>query len=535
MDEDKKKAGDPPVGAWGMPAPQKPAEPAPQPPAPQPQPSAPRHAPDPALQFDSERPTRLDQEAPRFVEPAPPVRPPRAAEPLYPAEPGFAAEPERQVTETARAVSPLMAEVRRPAPADEPRLEERRAEPRGTQVPRGGARGRGWLFTVVAAALLGTVFAAISTSDFVKHLDGETHQISCSINPLASPTDEATGCSAAMFSPYSSLFRVAVWGGVPIALFAFAVFAYLSAFALALGLKRDVTRRDTFFLFLGTLVPVGASAVYATIAATQLGQFCQVCIGIYVASGLTMILALIAHLRAWPGEGKLPWGRWALWFLEGVVVVAAVLGLYMAWVPSDRDSVVNGCGALVEEPAADESFVLTLPSEPGAVRSLEVLDPLCDWCKGLDQRLAASGLDKRLARKVVVFPMDTCVPNDMVRSRLHPGACTVSYAMLCAPQSAKKILDYAFAEHDRLLELGKTNEAALKADLEQRFPEVKGCIGSAKVKAELTKARNWAARNALELSTPQLFVNGTQVCKKNTDLGLEYTLTRMLEKAGAAR
>ncbi|MFO0751205.1 MAG: vitamin K epoxide reductase family protein [Myxococcota bacterium] len=422
-----------------------------------------------------------------------------------------------------------MTEIRR-TPTGEVRSEERVSE-RGTEVPKGGARGRGWLFVVMVAALVGTIFAGISTSDNLKNHDGETHQISCSINPLAAKTDAESGCSQAMFSPYSSLFRVAVWGGVPIALFAFATFAFLAAFALSLGVKRDVSRRDTLFLLLGSLVPVGASAVYATIAATQLGSFCQVCIGIYVASGLTALLALIAHMRAWPGEGKLPWGRWGLWFLEGVVVVAAVLGLYMAWVPSDRESVTKGCGALVEEPG-NESFVLTLPSEPGAVPSLEVLDPLCNWCKGLDQRLAASGLDKKLARRVVVFPMDTCVPNDMVRSRLHPGACTVSYAMLCAPQSAKKILDYAFADQERLLELGKTNEAALKADLEQHFPEVKGCIGSAKVKAELTRARNWAARNALELSTPQLFVAGTQVCKKNTDLGLEYTLTRMLEKAG---
>jgi len=122
----------------------------------------------------------------------------------------------------------------------------------------------------------------------------------------------------------------------------------------------------------------------------------------------------------------------------------------------------------------------------------------------------------------------------MVRQRLHPGACTVSYAMLCAPASAHKILDYAFTNQARLLELGKTNEAALKADLEQRFPEVKGCIGSAKVKAELTKVRNWAARNALALSTPQLFVAGTQVCPQNIDLGLDFALTRALEKAGGA-
>lgn len=512
MEEDKKNPS-PPVGAWGVPT-------APQPePAPQPAPARPS---EPVLERAPQPPPAeviIERPLPRISEP---VRPPErvmdrlAERPL-----------ERDIVRHERTETVQRSLDDRP-------LGERPDERGRVVAPeRRGARGRGWLILVVLAAIVGMVFAGISTSDFVEHLDGQTHEIHCSINPGADQTDEATGCAAAMFSPYSSFFRTSMWGGVPISLLAFAVFSFLAALALALALKKDLTRRDTLFLLLGTLVPVGASVVYATIAGTQLGTFCEVCIGIYTASGLVAVLALIAHLRAWPSDDRrLPWGRWALWFGEGVVVVALMLGLYVAWVPSERPSVENGCGALVEEPAADESFVISLPAEPGAIPSLEVLDPLCNFCRAFDKRLAASGLDKKLARKVVVFPMDTCIPNDMIRQRLHPGACTVSYAMLCAPQSAQKILDYAFTEQERLLELGKTNDAALKADLEQKFPEVKGCIGSAKVKAELTKARNWAARNALELSTPQLFVAGTQVCQQNTDLGLEFTLTRALQKAG---
>jgi len=413
-----------------------------------------------------------------------------------------------------------------PARITSPLQEERAAPSR----PLDQRRGRGWLWLVFVVAVVGAWFSAVSTADFVEHLDGQTHEIHCSVSPVAAQTDAASGCMAAMFSPYSSLFRTSVWGGVPIALPAFGVFAFLAALALALALARRVDRRDTFFLLLATLVPVGASAVYATISATQLGTFCTMCVGIYVASGLAFLLALVGQLRARSGDGPLPWGRWVLWFGEGVVVVGGLVLLYVALVPGDRPSVSQGCGALVEEPS-EETFVLTLPATAGAVPALEILDPLCPSCRALDQRLAASGFDKQLARKVVVFPLDTCVPNDVTRQRTHPGACTVSYAMLCAPGSAHEILAYAFAEQERLLELGKTNEAALKADLEQRFPAVKGCIGSAKVKAELTKIRKWAARNAIELRTPQLMVAGTRVCPQNEDLGLEYTLTRMLARA----
>jgi len=495
MEEDKKSppTASPPVGAWGMPA-GTPAAPA-------------------------SRPT---------LPPAPaPVVPP--AEPAFPELRPYDRERELREREPMRdIVRPERTETVQRALHDDRLPDERRHVV--TSEGR-SARGRGWLWFVMLAAALGAVFAATSTADFVEHLDGQLHEIHCSINVAADQVDGESGCAMAMFSPYSSFFRASMWGGVPVSLLAFAVFAFLAALALALALKKDLTRRDTLFMLLASVLPVATSAVYATISATQLGAFCQVCIGIYIASGLVAILSLVAHLRAWPGEGKLPWGRWALWFGEGVLVVGLVLGLYVAWVPSERPSVDKGCGALVEEPG-DESFVIALPSEPGAIPSLEVLDPLCNFCRAFDKRLTASGLDKKIARRVVVFPMDTCVPNDMIRQRRHPGACTVSYAMLCAPQSAQKILDYAFAEQERLLELGKTNDAALKADLEQRFPEVKGCIGSAKAKAELTKARNWAARNALELSTPQLFVDGTQVCPQNTDLGLEFTLTRALERAG---
>jgi len=181
----------------------------------------------------------------------------------------------------------------------------------------------------------------------------------------------------------------------------------------------------------------------------------------------------------------------------------------------------------------DEAKVLlALPAAPNATPAIAVLDPLCPACRAFDRRLQASDLYQRLDLDVLLFPLDSKC-NWMVKSSLHPGACIVSEAMLCAPEAAQRVLDYAFAEQERLLELGKTNEAALKADLEQRFPEVKGCVGSAAAKAKVNKSLRWAVANALPVMTPQLFVAGTRVCDEDTDLGLEYTLTRMLERRAA--
>src|SRR5882762_5720190 len=99
---------------------------------------------------------------------------------------------------------------------------------------------RSWLVLVIAGAVIGLVFAGVSTYDFVQHLDRQVHSLHCSFIPGAGHDSGASGCQAAMMSPYSSVFRTRVWGGLPISLPAMAVFAFLGFFALDLF----VTRRE---------------------------------------------------------------------------------------------------------------------------------------------------------------------------------------------------------------------------------------------------------------------------------------------------
>jgi uncharacterized membrane protein len=429
-----------------------------------------------------------------------------------------------------------------------------------SQVPPSPNRGRIWPWLVALVALIGCVYASMSTHSFVTWLDGQEHAISCSVLPGEAATTGATGCKTAMLSPYSSLFRTSLWGGLPVSLPALGVFAFLAAFAAYVGLKKDRTRHDTGFLLLATLLPVGASVFFATIAATKLGEFCNTCIGIYLASGLSLLLAIVAHVRApSAGEGTpRPWGRYLVWFGEGVLTVGLLTGVYLAAAPAERPYAKVSCGQIVK--SEDEAKILIplhsqgkltaanlTPDDscPNGLRvyggqcalapALAVLDPLCPACRAFDRRLGASELDKRLAVDVLLYPLDSKCNWD-VKTSLHPGACLISEAMLCAPESAKRILDFSFAEQERLLELGKTNEAALKAEVEQRFPEVKGCVGSNAAKAKVTRSLRWAVNNSLMVMTPQLFVASspelvadTRLCDQDTDLGLEFTLSRMLD------
>jgi uncharacterized membrane protein len=84
---------------------------------------------------------------------------------------------------------------------------------------------------VVIASVVGFGFAAASTYDFAAHLDRQVHALHCSFIPGLSSNNPAgaEGCQLTLMSPYSSLFRTVLWGGVPVSLLALGVFAAVAA------------------------------------------------------------------------------------------------------------------------------------------------------------------------------------------------------------------------------------------------------------------------------------------------------------------
>ena len=63
-----------------------------------------------------------------------------------------------------------------------------------------------------------------------------------------------------------------------------------------------------------------------------------------------------------------------------------------------------------------------------------------------------------------------------------------------------------------------------------QFPELQGCVGSAKVKSQINKSLRWAVSNQLQVLTPQLYVRGTKLCDEDTDIGLDYSLRRLINQ-----
>src|SRR5687768_5858854 len=101
----------------------------------------------------------------------------------------------------------------------------------------GAAPAKNWLLATAGASLFGAAFSAVSTHDFISHLDRQVHTIHCSFIPGAGAGLGESGCRTVMMSPYSSWFRDSIWGGIPISLMAVAVFAYLVMHSLRLYLS----------------------------------------------------------------------------------------------------------------------------------------------------------------------------------------------------------------------------------------------------------------------------------------------------------
>jgi uncharacterized membrane protein len=210
-----------------------------------------------------------------------------------------------------------------------------------------------FLIMALLGSSLGLLFSAVSTYDFVAHLDRQVHGLHCSFLPGLGAADVsgATGCHVTMMSPYSSVLRESIWGGIPISLPAMAVFSFLLFWGLWIWLSRrtDDTRATGFYV-VATLVPVVASLGMGTIAVRELDAFCKICVGIYVASALTALGAFLTYRRAereQPDHAPLSYGGIGVAFLIGCVFVGSSTLAYALHAP-DFTRFVGSCGKLAK-------------------------------------------------------------------------------------------------------------------------------------------------------------------------------------------
>lgn len=390
----------------------------------------------------------------------------------------------------------------------------------------------------LVGAVLGLLFSSYSTNDYAAHLDRSLHDVHCSFIPGAPVTAEAEACRAAMYSPYSAVFRDAFWGGVPISLFALGAFSFFAAFAVYLLLARQrASKKSVIFFAIVSLSPFVVSAVMFFISVTELGSLCKTCVGTYIASllvalgGVTGLLTLRGpseSATADPSLSARPAGH-AWLALVWLVVLGAVtllpVGVYAASVPDHRPYLTR-CGELkqVDDPNAG----LIHFRGTHAVRSaLFFEDPLCPTCKAFHDRLKTEGVLDRLNVTLVMLPLDSAC-NWMLDQPLHPGACTVSKAVICGKDRARQVLEWAFENQNYLSRAGKAGEPTLRAVINQQFgPSMLSCIDSRETKVTLNRHLHFAAANSVPVSTPQVYLGTQRICDEDTDIGLRFTLKQL--------
>ena len=420
----------------------------------------------------------------------------------------------------------------------------------------------------IVAAVLGLTFAAYSTYDYGQHLDRQIHAIHCSFIPGAPVSDDADNpCKAALFSPYSALFRESYWGGIPISLFALGAFSFFAGFGVYLLLLGDkAPRRAHLFLAAAGATPLLASLVMFFISLTRLHEFCKICVGIYFSSSVLAVAAYLA-LREYMKPAAFPTKpaqktddaksaekqagtkhkvsavdalaetelavpphdvpQWmpAAWLVTlGFCAMLPAL-VYVSSLP-DYKPFLTSCGSIAVKTEAHNAL-MKIPTEHPVQPVILFEDPLCPTCRAFHERLVAEGIFDRLDVTMAMFPLDNDC-NWMLDRSLHPGACVVAKAILCGDSRARAMLEWSYANQDDLKELGKSNVAGLKKKISDKWgADVVACSDDPKTKIRLNQQLHFASDNHIPVSTPQMFLGDKRICDEDTDLGLKYTLAQL--------
>jgi uncharacterized membrane protein len=383
----------------------------------------------------------------------------------------------------------------------------------------------------LVASVLGVVFAAYSTYDYAEHLDRQVHAVHCSFIPGAPvSTDADNPCKAALFSPYSALFRASYWGGIPISLFAMGAFGFFAGFALYLflaGSSVPLRTRQTFGALATT--PLLASLVMFFVSVTRLHAICKVCAGIYVSSILLAVAGVATLLSKEPAPSQEDGPTWigpAAW-AAGLAAAALLPAFIYVHALPDYKPLIAKCGKLPISTESHNALVKMATREPRrAVTLFE--DPLCPTCKAFHERMLGEGVFDRLDVTMVMFPLDSeC--NWMLDRPLHPGACVLAKAVLCGDkQKSRQILEWAYDEQDDLRELGKAGADKLASKVGEKWgSEISACLANKTTQIRLNQNLLFASQNHVPVSTPQMFIGDQRVCDEDTDLGLKYTLAQL--------
>jgi uncharacterized membrane protein len=389
----------------------------------------------------------------------------------------------------------------------------------------------------LGGALLGVIFAALSTSDYTAHLDRQMHSIHCSFIPGMDVSDEANPCKTALFSPYSAIFRQTFWGGIPISLAALGCFCFFAGLGIYLVLAPlRAPRRSIELLCVTGVVPLLASLVMFGISLTQLHAFCKICVGIYFSSALVFAGSIVgwrALVKEKREGAQRPKGNMPV--LAGGVVALGVASLLPAVVYAsslpDYKPYLTKCGTLAQSTEAHNALI-KLPTTSPKRPVIFFEDPLCPSCREFHARLVSEGIIEKLDITLALFPLDSDC-NWMVTRTIHPGACVLAKAVICGKDRTRTVLEWAYDNQEELRPLAKAGGSALKDRVVKQFgAEMGACMDDKATGVRLNQTLMFAASNHIPVSTPQMYMKESgdklsRVCDEDTDLGLKYAMGQL--------
>jgi hypothetical protein len=213
------------------------------------------------------------------------------------------------------------------------------------------------------------------------------------------------------------------------------------------------------------------------------------------------------------------------WLVALALVTLVPAVVYAASVP-DHTRYLAQCGVL-KQPKEEHDSLLKMRSNASKVPALMFADPLCPTCKAFHERLVGEQVLGKFELELALFPLDnTC--NWMLDRPLHPGACTVSRAVLCGGPEALKVLEWAYEEQEYLLRAGKAGDATVREVIRRRWgDEILKCMDKNATSVRLNNHLHFAAQNSVPVSTPQFYIARRRLCDEDTDIGLRYTLRRL--------
>jgi protein-disulfide isomerase len=306
---------------------------------------------------------------------------------------------------------------------------------------------------------------------------------------------EYVDCDRVATSRYSVLLGlpVAVWGAM----------GYGLALLLALAGLRPGRRREGWpagLLFVVAVAAAAGSVALALVSELAVGALCLLCAG----SWLLSFALLAAAWRACVPEGVGASVRGDLGVLRsrpllaGAMVLAGVAGV--ALVARAYPHYWERTEARAPAPVA----VAPAPASAGPLVVVEFSDYECPFCAKAHEQtkaLLAGRGDVRLVRRH--FPLDSeC--NPLVKRRIHPQACMLARAAICAEEQGKlPAMDDALFRNQGAKRPLEEVAGAVGIDL----PRLRACLGSAATDARLRSDIEAAVRAGLD-STPTYVVQG---------------------------